>query len=324
MARGYLSPVMQFLRSLTGASGVDARDDDLLRRFADQRDEAAFAGLVQRHGPMVLGVCQRVLGNVHDAEDAFQAAFLVLARRVAGGFRPRLLGLWLHSVAARTALRARTALARRRAKERAAAVPSADQTPEPAWSDLRPVLDDEIGRLPAKYRRPFVLCYLEDLTNEEAAAAIGCPKGTILSRLAWARERLRSRLMRRGLASAAALVGAESSHNMLAARVSPALAALTARAATAFAWRAGPVAGVSDSVVALTHGVLHAMIMHKIRTAAAFVLAIGLAVAGAGVLMHEPQAVATQEPPAQKAEGGQKLRELRSKRLEAVRKEYKA
>src|SRR5262245_24181216 len=102
MARGYLSPVMQFLRSLTAASGGDARDDELLRRFDDARDEAAFTGLVQRHGPMVLGVCQRVLGNVHDAEDAFQAAFLVLARKVAAGLRPRLLALWLHSVATRT------------------------------------------------------------------------------------------------------------------------------------------------------------------------------------------------------------------------------
>src|SRR6202040_89439 len=155
-------------RSLTGAV-ADARDDDLLRRFAMERDEGAFTDLVQRHGPMVLGVGQRVLGNVPDAEDAFQATFLVLARKAVGGFRPRLLALWLHGVAARTALKARTALARRRAKERAAAVPVAEQIPEPIWSDLRPVLDEEIGRLPAKYRRPFILCYLEGVTTEEAA-----------------------------------------------------------------------------------------------------------------------------------------------------------
>jgi hypothetical protein len=196
--------------------------------------------------------------------------------------------------------------------------------PDAAWSDLRSVLDEEIGRLPAKYRRPFILCYLEGLTNEQAAEAIGCPKGTILSRLSWARERLRSRLIRRGLTSAAALVGTELSHNLLAAGVSPALAAATARAATAFAWSAGPVAGVAASVIALTQGVLHAMIMHKVRIAAVFVLVAGLTVAGAGVLLHEPQAAATQEAPGQKVDGGQKLKELRGKRLEAVRKEYDA
>src|SRR5262249_16699872 len=119
MPRAYLSPVLEFLRSVAGAAaGAGGGDCGLLGGFAARRDEIAFTTLVERPGPMVVGVCRRVLGSLHDAEDAFQATFLVLARKAAGGFRPRTLATWLHAVALRTALKARTALARRRARER--------------------------------------------------------------------------------------------------------------------------------------------------------------------------------------------------------------
>src|SRR5262245_26410923 len=200
MPRAYLSPVLEFLRSVAGtAAGASGADCALLVRFATQRDEAAFTTLVEWHGPMVLGVCRRVLGSLHDAEDAFQATFLVLARKAAGGFRPRTLATWLHAVALRTALKARTAHARRRAREREAARMPIAQPAERTTADIGAVLDEEIARLPAKYRQAFILCHLEDKTNEEAAVLLGCPKGTVCSRLSWARERLRSRLVRRGL-----------------------------------------------------------------------------------------------------------------------------
>src|SRR5205823_3540528 len=155
-----------------------------------RRDEAAFAALVRRHGPMVLGVCRRVLRDAHDAEDAFQATFLLLARKAAALRQPDRLGPWLHGVAHRTALKAKAAGVRRRQRERPLDdLPAAGGGDDLLWRDLRPVLDDAIGRLPAKYRVPVVLCYLEGRTNAEAARALGCPTGTVATRLARARQR---------------------------------------------------------------------------------------------------------------------------------------
>src|SRR4051794_14651098 len=195
------SPTARFLRRVAAAHGPD---EELLRRFVAHRDDAAFAELVRRHGPVVLGVCRRVLGDAPDADDAFQAAFLVLARKAHRIARPDLLGNWLYGVAYRTALRARAVAARRRAREgRLVDVPAEDRPPAFVWADLRPVLDEEVNRLPDRYRATFVLCHVEGRTMAEAARLLGCPEGTVLSRLAWARGRLRSRLTRRGLAPAA-------------------------------------------------------------------------------------------------------------------------
>src|SRR5262249_34111246 len=161
-----------------------ATDRQLLQRFASGHDETAFTALVGRHGPMVLGVCRRVLHSIHDAEDAFQATFLVLARKAGSVRQPDALGNWLYGVAYRTALEARTRAAKRRARERELAEePPVEPGGAIDWSDLRAVLDGEVNRLPDKYRSPFVLCYLEGRTNEEAARLLRCPKGTILSRL---------------------------------------------------------------------------------------------------------------------------------------------
>jgi RNA polymerase sigma factor (sigma-70 family) len=323
MPRAYLSPVLEFLRSVAGrAAGDGGADRALLGRFAAKRDEAAFTSLVERHGPMVLGVCRRVLNNLHDAEDAFQATFLVLARKAAGGLRPRTLASWLHAVALRTALKARTSHARRRARERDAARMPIVQPAHATSADVGAILDEEIARLPAKYRRAFILCYLEDKTNEEAAGILGCPKGTVCSQLSWARERLRNRLVRRGLASAAAVIGTELAPATLSASVPGTLAADTVRAALGFAWGAGNAGGASTSVIALTEGVLHAMMLNKVRIACVFLLVVGLCAAGAGILSRAPHAAQPEPAPAQKADGGQKLKDLRAKRLDAVRKEF--
>jgi RNA polymerase sigma factor (sigma-70 family) len=183
---------------------AEQTDQELLRRFVQHRDETAFALLVERHGPMVLGVCRRILGNTHDAEDAFQATFLVLVRRADSLESPELLGSWLYGVAYRIARKARAQAGRRCQQERQAA--SVASTTEPltdlAWRELRDTLDDELNRLPEKYRLPLVLCYLQGLTNEEAARRLGWPSGSMSYRLARGREMLRERMVGRNRAAA--------------------------------------------------------------------------------------------------------------------------
>jgi RNA polymerase sigma factor (sigma-70 family) len=237
--------------ALGDAAGADA---DLLCRFADSRDDGAFEALVRRHGPMVLAVCRRVLGNEADAEDAFQATFLVLLRKAGSLARPASLACWLHGVAHRTALEARGRGIRRRAKERHLMPAQREEsTPQEDWADLRAVLDREVSLLPGKYRQAFVLCHVQGRTNEEAARLLGCPKGTIMSRLAWARERLRLRLSRRGIGLLAALLALAD-----APAVPPELLDSTVRAADA-------AASVPAEVAALTEGVLKAMRYAKVK-----------------------------------------------------------
>jgi RNA polymerase sigma-70 factor (ECF subfamily) len=304
MAGGRLTSVIRFLRGLHAPPGVGEADDQLLHRFAAEHDEAAFAALVRRHGPMVLAVCRRVHGDPHDAEDAFQATFLVLARKARSVARPDLLGGWLHGVARRIALKARSQAALRRAREREAAVREAGPAPDPARFDLRPILDEEVGRLPGKYREPFVLCCLEGRTNAEAAGLLGCPEGTVASRLSWARGRLRSRLARRGLAPSAGLVAAVLAGEAPAG-VPPTLAACTTEAATLVAAGKAVAGAIPAGAAALTEGVLRAMFVTRLRIAAAVVVGLVLAGAGAvvataGLRAEDPRAKARQ--PAAEAE----------------------
>lgn len=174
-------------------------DAELLDRFTRSRDAGAFAALVRRHGPMVFGVCRRVLRDPNDAEEAFQVTFLVLVRKAGGLREPGRLANWLYGVANRVARKARVSAARRGRHERAAAGPDQIIPPEPTDSDLRAVLDEEMVALPDKYRAPLVLCYLEGLTNEAAAERLGWPPGSMSYRLARGRELLRKRLVRRGI-----------------------------------------------------------------------------------------------------------------------------
>ena len=194
MANEPASPVTDFQRQIADPPpGPDLADRHLLERFVTARDETAFAALVRRHGPMVLGVCRRLLHDAHEAEDAFQATFLVLVHKARSIGRPESLGPWLHGVAYRTAARARQA-ARRRAREReAAAMPNRDPAVEAMWGELRVLLDEELGRLAQKYRAPLVLFYLDGKTTEEVARQLGCPRGTVLSRLARGRDQPRHR-----------------------------------------------------------------------------------------------------------------------------------
>jgi RNA polymerase sigma factor (sigma-70 family) len=184
-------------------------DADLLQRFARTQDHRAFREVVRRHGGMVLGTCRRVLGHRQDAEDAFQATFLVLARRAGAILWRESAGPWLHATACRVSLRLRRRRTTRDRTARAGATPSAapSASASAAWRELCAVLDGELARLPAHYRAPLVLCYLEGNTVDQAAAALRCPRGTVASRLVRARQLLRRRLARRGIgADAPALV----------------------------------------------------------------------------------------------------------------------
>ena len=187
----------------------ESSDESLLRQFSVHGDAQAFEQLVVRHGPMVLGVCRRMLRDSHAADDAFQATFLVLVRRATSLRQPELLGNWLYGVAYRIAARARLQSVRRADHElRFPTMPETNQTQEVERRELQEVLDEELNQLPREYRDPLVLCYLQGKTNAEAAQLLGCPVGSISGKLSAAREKLRSRLKRRGLVASAGLFGA--------------------------------------------------------------------------------------------------------------------
>jgi RNA polymerase sigma factor (sigma-70 family) len=279
--------VLRHLRRLAAAGRDDgASDGHLLRRFAATGDADAFALLLRRHGPMVLGVCRRILANPADADDVFQATFLVLLRRATAVRRPEALASWLYGVALRLARRARCDAIRRRDLDRQAQCRrKEDASTAVDGQDVRRVLDEELGRLPEKYRAPLVLCLLEGKTNAEAARQLGWPLGTVCGRLSRARGLLRTRLTRRGLAPAVALGASALGTPKLTAAVPPALAAVTARMAERFG---SPHAALSASgrVALLADGVGPALGAGKGKAAVAVLLAAGLLAGGAGMVAH--------------------------------------
>jgi RNA polymerase sigma factor (sigma-70 family) len=291
-------------------------DAELLGRYARTRDEAAFEALVRRHGPMVLGVCRRVLANEADAEDAFQATFLVLVRK-AGSVRPGgLVGSWLYGVARTTALKARAMNGRRRLKEREAASRPRLERPPEAWEELQGFLDAALARLPEKYRVPVVLCELEGRPIKEAARQLGWPQGTVASRLARARGLLAKQLTRDGVALSGAALGAAFGRAAAPAGGLGSLVATTARAASYFATGGGPGPGSSSAKVAtLTEGVLKSMLLTRLKCAIAVVLVIGAATLGAGALLSRGRAT---EPPGAPADGQQRGQENRDDLHERV------
>jgi RNA polymerase sigma factor (sigma-70 family) len=272
-----LDTVLQHVHRLAAARPAEAADEQLLRRFVRDRDEAAFAALVQRHGPMVLGVCRRVLRHAQDAEDACQAAFLVLARKAVSIRKGTSLASWLHGVAYRIARKLQTAGARRAARQvTLAEEPVAGAADDCTWRDLRRVLDEELERLPASYAAPLVLCYLEGKTQDEAARALGWPLPTVRGRLERGRRCLRERLSRRGLTLSAALCGTALAEEAGAA-LPPALTTTTARAGLALAFgQPLPAATVSPRVLALAQGALNVMLLAKCKVAAAVCAAFTL------------------------------------------------
>jgi RNA polymerase sigma factor (sigma-70 family) len=266
------------------AEAESASDAALLGRFIAEKDEKAFAAIVDRHGPIVLHVCQRVLGNLHDAEDAFQAAFLVLAHKAAS-VRPReSLAAWLHGVAHRVALKARSASARRARLDRNAGSrrpqPGADFLSEISARELLAMVDEEVRRLPTVYRLPVILCCLEGRTQEEAARQLGWSSGSIKGRLERGRARLQSRLLRRGLALSALLAASEVSRGAMTTSIMARISATTVQCALPFA-SGKASSGASLAASALAQRALAEMAAAKTILAASAsvagaVLAIGL------------------------------------------------
>jgi RNA polymerase sigma factor (sigma-70 family) len=308
-----------------GSSGGLA-DGELLERFATRRDEVgelAFAALVNRHGPMVLRVGRGVLRDPNDVEDAFQATFLVLARKAGSLWVRDSIGPWLHGVAYRVATRARADSARRRRHERRAAEQSQAATAtvsvvaDDDRDDLGRVLHEEIDRLPGRFRTPVVLCYLEGLTHEEAARQLGCPVGTVRSRLARGRDRLRHRLDRRGVAPALGLFTAATASKRPGV-VGPALTEITIQAATRFAAGGAPAALVEPAVMALTRGVLRTMIVNTLlKTAAVLTLAACAATGAASFAMQEKTPGRGEAPAGSAASAPLALAQAQTKTAEA-------
>jgi len=294
MANRTLGLLLQHLRRVVRLpEGAAPSDGQLLESFAAHRDETAFDALLQRHGPMVWGVCGRVLADPNDIDDAFQATFLVLVRKARSIAKCESVGSWLHGVAHRVALRAKTQASRRRARESTGAttIPHTDAAPDPLWPEVRQLLDEELGRLPEKYRAPLVLCYLEGKTNDEAADQLGWTRGTIAGRLHRARELLRDRLARRGVGIATGVLVSILSQQAAPAAVPATLACTTLQAALSYA--AGPAAataGTAPPAVALAEGVLRTMWHKKLKTIAALALIFGIASTGAGLVLHAAMA----------------------------------
>ncbi|OAI47268.1 hypothetical protein AYO44_09810 [Planctomycetaceae bacterium SCGC AG-212-F19] len=277
MTDGRLSKALRFLRRSVAPSPDEPSDRHLLARFAERRDQDAFTALVRRHGPMVLAVGRRLLGDGVDAEDVFQATFVVLARKAGAGGWEESIGSWLYEVAYRCACKVRAASARHRCASQVPDMPSRESTPDVERRDLRAALDDELSRLPEKYRAPLVLCYLEGKSNEEAARLLGCPVGTVYGRLARARDLLRDRLARRCLMAPLAVVLAE---DVAQAAVPPALFEATVQAAALSGELTAPVA-------VLVEGVLHTMYVTKLKMAAVLLMVAGLIGTGVGVYHHQ-------------------------------------
>jgi RNA polymerase sigma factor (sigma-70 family) len=273
-------PMLHQLRRLASRQAEALPDALLLERFVSHRDEEAFEVLLWRHGGMVLSLCRRLLRSEQDVEDAFQAVFLALVRKAASIVRRESLAGWLYRVAYRVALEARGNVARQPAGK-PGCEPSVAPSDELIWRDLAPVLDEELHRLPEKHRLAVVLCYLEGRTVDEAARALGCPRGTVGTWLARARERLREQLQQRGVTLTSVVMAAVLAQQAGAAHLPIALVTQTGRVAGLL--MAGQAAAMAAPVAALLEGVLRAMFLGKVKivaAAAAVVFVVGLGLCG--------------------------------------------
>lgn len=289
MIKQPLAGVVSFLRRTSAAPSMnDLSDADLLERSMSDQTTGSFDALMRRYSRLVWSVCRRVAHDPHDAEDAFQATFLVLVRKAAEIDRRRSLGSWLWGVAYRAALKANAQAARRRARERQvdnmAIYPSASPT---STEDVRRELDAAFEHLPEKYRAPLILCYLEGKTNAEAAHELGWPIGSISKRLARGRELLRRRMAQRGTLLTAGMFAALLTENATTAATPAPLAAATTAAMRLLAAGQGTIAScTSPSVAALTRGVLRVMRLVKLRFVLGWVVTACLAagISGASLL----------------------------------------
>src|SRR5262249_21125970 len=276
MATAQMDTVISHLRrAVLRQDGAGCTDGQLLASFINQRDEAAFEALLRRHGPMVFGVCRRLVGNHHDAEDAFQATFLVLARR-ASSVKPReRVANWLRGVALRTAMKAKSMTAKRRWREKQVTdMLEPELGRQEQWRDLQRLIDQELHGLPENYRLPILLCDLEGKSIKEATQQLGWPQGTLAGRLARARKLLAKRLANRGVVLSAGGAGAVVSQNAASAAVPASLLAYTLKAATVIAAGQTTIAGAVPARVAiLMEGVMKSMMLTKLaKTALAALL----------------------------------------------------
>jgi RNA polymerase sigma factor (sigma-70 family) len=323
-ATGHLGSVLYFLRRAVGRPVADQTDGQLLQRFTQSHDETAFEALMHRHAAMVLGVSRRVLNDAGLAEDAFQATFLILARKAQTIRNRQSVGSWLFGVAFRTAQKARADALRRRTFEKAPMhPPPPDPHTEAVWRELRPLLDAELDRLPEKYRAPLVLCYLEGKTNQEAARQLGWSKGTVSGRLARARDLLRQRLVRRGVDVSTGLLTVVLSQRTAEAAVPASLFQSTLWSASGFTAAAVPAA-------TLAQGVSQMMLWSQLKLlTVAILVSVGVGVSAVTFACQSAasQADAEQERAAaavllQRSEGGgqKEIEELR-KENDRLRKE---
>jgi RNA polymerase sigma factor (sigma-70 family) len=305
MRQGQLRAILGYLYRVANPNGSEPNDAELLDRWLKHRDPMVFEVLVWRHGAMVWNVCRRILRHEPDVEDAFQATFLTFLRKANRIGQGRFLGSWLYKVAYRTALNARTASARRKVHEQLdGQLPHAATAAADGWDELAPVLDEEVNRLPEKYRRPFVLCYLEGKTTDEAAQDLGCPRGTVGTRLAWARKRLRARLTRRGVALSTAALATLLVEKAASGSAPGLLVASAVRAASYSTAGEALAAGVvSAHAAALSQGVLQGSFMAKLNATPLLFVAVGVLGSGVGLL-------------AQRAPAHQRTHEISSSRSE--------
>lgn len=275
--------------SRSGGAAADLTDAQLLDRYAHHQDQAAFEVLVWRHGTMVLNTCQRLLRDTHEAQDAFQATFLILARKAASIGKSGTVGAWLYQVAYRVALRAKARVRRQRGlpPDVDQRLPALDGDPSEAatWQELRPILDEEVHRLPAKYRTPFVLHYLQGKTCEVVGRMIGSSKGTVSLRLSKARQLLQKQLARRGIALSTGLL-AMLEVNAVTAAVTAGLVQVTVQEARKFAMEKMTVGVASGDVAALAEGTLNTMTTSKWKFAAV-VLLVAIGFGGVGTVSYQ-------------------------------------
>jgi RNA polymerase sigma-70 factor (ECF subfamily) len=280
---GFGSLLRHLRRAAALGEGTVRTDGELLECYLTRRDETAFESLLRRHGPMVLGVCRRILGNEADAHDAFQATFLVFVRKASTILPRARVGNWLYGVAHRTALKARATNQLRRTRERRVPIPPTAPVDD-GVQEVLATLDEALCRLPTKYRTAIVLCHLQELTLQEAARQLGCPPGTVASRLARARVMLAQRLARSGVSVAGGALATALARGAAPVPVPSALLASTTAAATAFAaGKAVAASAVSTGVAQLTQGVLTGLAITKWKIVAT-ILVTG-ALAGGGVLL---------------------------------------